>query len=76
MAETKPTKGELFKKKHGITKTMKRNMQKYDLVDPDDYRTLRKKRRKTEREAAKTRHIKSKAGRKAKDAKKVPTKKK
>ncbi len=69
---SKPSKGELFKKKHGYSKTMRKNMKKHDL-DPhvysdslNEYRGIRKKRRKERKLTMKAKKDKIRAGRKVK----------
>jgi hypothetical protein len=52
-AEKKPTKGQLFKKENGYSKTMKRNLKKADLSPNmiDIYKEKRKARKAKERKA-------------------------
>lgn len=51
-AKKKPTNGQLFKAKHGISKTLKRNMTRvglnpFDPKDVSEYKEMRKKRKLT-----------------------------
>lgn len=59
--EKKPTKGQLFKKEKGYSKTMKRNLQKHsqlgkDLISLADYRQIRKTRKKKEKKIRQEKH--------------------
>lgn len=67
------TKGQLFRDKHGITPTFKRNMQRKGLNpnDPaslDAYRALRKPARAERAATKKKKHDAAKAGRKSKQS--------
>lgn len=59
--EKKPTKGELFKKANGYSKTMKRNLAKHDLSSNmiGNYKEIRKARKKIEKKAEQAKHAKS-----------------
>jgi hypothetical protein len=65
--ENKPSNGQLFKEKVGYSKTMKRNMAKHGVETPEDYRKIRKARKKRERavQAEKHRTAKLNRGKKA-----------
>ena len=65
------TNGQIFKRKHGFSKSMKRNMKKKGLnwLLPDSivaYREIRKSTMKNIQEAGKRKHDKARAGKKTK----------
>lgn len=62
----KKSKGQLFKEKHGYSKTMKRLMAKYEAFGLDEYRKIRAKERKERAAYKKAKHIKVIAGRRSK----------
>lgn len=59
------TNGQIFKEKHGYSKTMKRLAKKYE-VTVEEYRVSRKKKRRERAVDKKQRHMKVIAGRKTK----------
>ena len=60
------TKGELFKKKHGYSRTMAKNMKKHDTFGVDEYRKLRKEKRKQHKKVLAAKKDKVLAGKKVK----------
>lgn len=54
--EKKPTKGELFKQKNGISKTQKRLLHKYGLETVAEYKPIRKARKQKETKARQEKH--------------------
>lgn len=57
--------GQLFKEKVGYSKTMKRLMTKHGVDTPDEYRAIRKARRKRQQKIKADKHALAKANRKA-----------
>jgi len=66
---SKPTKGQTFKKNFGYSKTMLRNMRKNGLATVEEYRALRKERRKIKMKAIRAHQDKIRAGKKEKKKK-------
>lgn len=64
----KKSKGQLFKEKVGYSKTMKRLMTKHGVQTPEEYKKIRKERKKAQRKIVAAKHAKAKAGRKASKA--------
>lgn len=54
--ENKPSKGELFKKANGYSKTLKRSMNKHHIETVEQYKIYRKKRKKEETKARQKKH--------------------
>lgn len=46
--EKKPTKGQLFKIKYGYSKTLKRNMKRWNVTTPEEYKGIRKGRKRSQ----------------------------
>lgn len=57
------SKRELFKEKVGYSKTMKSLMTKHGVNTLEDYRIIRKKRKKTERKVQANKHLTAKVNR-------------
>lgn len=81
VSEKKPTKGEIFKKKHGISKTRKRLLKRNGLLEPGAYlstevvkgantlyRGIARKRRASMKVIKRAKKDKTRAGKKAKIA--------
>jgi len=60
------TKGEIFKEKHGYSRTMAKNMAKHETFGVEAYRSLRKRKRKEAKLAAVAKRDKIRAAKKAK----------
>lgn len=70
-AKKKPTKGEIFKKEHGYSKTMKRNMRKSGTSTPKEYAvSVRKPRKLAERKVRQKKHTDASAYKRANGKKK------
>jgi hypothetical protein len=70
-AEKKPSKGEIFKKENGYSKTMKRNMRKSGASSPKDYAvSVRKPRKLAERKVRQKKHADASAYKRANGKKK------
>ena len=59
------TKGQLFKEKHGYSKTTKRLLKKHGLSDPEELKPLRKARKEKEKKIRKKKHADAAAYRRA-----------
>lgn len=64
----KKSKGQIFKEKHGYSKTMKRNMKKAGVTSIEDYRKIRKERKKVQSQIAKRKHSVASAQRDSKSS--------
>lgn len=63
------SKGQLYKETHGISKTMKNLLLKHSVNTVDEYKVVRKARKKRQNELAKAKRDRVKAGKKSKDTK-------
>lgn len=75
MAEKKKTRGELFIEKNGYTLTMKKNIKKSGVSSVEEYRVIRKERKKQQAKLRKARKDKIRANKRAKEADKKTKKK-
>lgn len=75
MAEKKQTKGEICLEKNGYTLTMKKNIKKSGVSSVEEYRVVRKERKKNQAKLRKAKKDRVRANKRAKDADKKTKKK-
>lgn len=74
MAEKKKTKGERCIEKNGYTLTMKKNIKKSGVSSVEEYRVVRKERKKQQAKLKKAKRDRVRANKRAKDEKKIKKK--